>query len=118
MQKIAKDAPAGIRVEAQVAAKGLKQMAGGKTASPEIDAGQAASDHVDSYAQAQCPGATAAAANANATPTTQTIDSSGNGAGSSIDNGTDSSSYNGNGYGSYNDNSSSGDSCDYSSIDC
>jgi hypothetical protein len=109
MQKLAHDAPTAIRAEAQLAAKGLKEMASGKPGA-DIDAGSTAGDHVDSYAQDQCPGATAAAAQANATPTTQPTDSFGGAGTSSVDNGSDSSSYN--------DNSSSSDSCDDSSIDC
>jgi hypothetical protein len=120
MQKLANDAPSAIRDEAQASAKGLKEMASGKADETVQEAGSAAGDHVDAFAQDQCPGATAAATHANATPTTQPTDSFGLGTGtSSIDNGSDSTSYNDNGSdgSSYNDNSSDSTSYNDNSSD-
>jgi hypothetical protein len=98
MQKLANDAPSTIRAEAQTSAKGLKQMASGKGDEAVQEAGSAAGDHVDNFAQDQCPGATAAAQHANSTPTTvQSSDPYGLGSSSSsIDNGSDSTSYSNN----------------------
>ncbi len=136
MQKLANDAPGTIRAEAQTSAKDYKKVANGKADETVQEAGSAAGDHVDTFAQDQCPGATSALQHANATPTTVSPDSFGPGSGtSSVDNGSDNNSYNGssdtsidNGSdnSSYNDNSSDtsidngsdNSSCDYSSIDC
>jgi hypothetical protein len=111
-QKLAKDAPADIRAEAQLSAKVLKEMASGKL-TDDVDPGQTAGDHVDAYAQDHCPGATSAVSN-GATATTPTTDaySSNNSDSSSIDNGSSSSSsYSG-------DDSSTNSTCDSDPYGC
>jgi hypothetical protein len=109
-QKLAKDAPADIRAEAQLSAKVLKEMATGKL-TDDVDPGQTAGDHVDAYAQDHCPGATGAASNgATTTPTTDAY--SNNSDSSSIDNSSsNSSSYNG-------DDSSTNSTCDSDPYGC